>query len=597
MLRRLTLRRVVPAVVILALAAVAGVIACRAPTPSTEPTTTPTETELAPTAGLPWFVDATAAARIDFNHFDSTTPLFTILETMGSGVAWIDYDGDGWPDLFCVQSGPLRPATHTGPLPTHKMYRNNRDGTFTDVTEKVGLNKSGYGMGVAVGDYDNDGFDDLVVTYFGSISLFRNVADAAAPGGRRFEDVTAASKLNNPHWGTSCAWGDLHGNGRLDLYVCNYVVVDLDNYTPCENAALKQYYICSPQIFPHITHSLFRNNGDGTFTDVSKESGIASAAPGGGLAVALVDLDGDGKTDIYAVNDLGQAYVFQNLGGGKFTDRGLLSGAGLDMNGRFMAGMGIAVGDYDGTGRPSLMVSNYQDEPTMVFRNSGKMAFQEWSHPSGIGPATRKRLGFGIEQLDADLDGNLDIAAANGHVYRNAQAIYGYPQGQEAQLFVGDGQCRFKDVSDKAGSYFREKLVGRGLATCDYNNDGLPDMAFSHNAGPLKLLRNATQTANKWVRLDLVGNGKTSNRNAVGARVEVEAGGRTLVRFVHGGGSYLSASDRRLSVGVGPAGVVTQVTVVWPDGQREVFRDLAVGRGWRLTQGKPAEPAVPAPPG
>ena len=594
MSRRLPLRRMVFALVALAVAA--AVYACRAPAPTTEPGTAPGAPELAPTAGSPWFVDATAAARIDFTHFDSTTPLHTILETMGSGVAWIDYDGDGWPDLFCVQSGPLRPAAHTGPLPTHKLYRNNRDGTFTDVTEKVGLNKTGYGMGVAVGDYDNDGFDDLVVTYFGSISLFRNVADPAAPGGRRFEDATAKAKLHNPHWGTSCAWGDLHGNGRLDLYVCNYVVVDLDKYTPCVNAALQQNYICPPTTFPHTTHSLFRNNGDGTFTDVSKESGVASAVPGGGLAVALVDLDGDGKIDIYAVNDLGQAYLFKNLGGGKFADGGLLSGAGLDMNGRFMAGMGIAVGDYDGTGRPSLVVSNYQDEPTMVFRNQGKMAFKEWSHASGIGPATRKRLGFGIDQLDADLDGNLDIAAANGHVYRNAQAIYGYPQGQEAQLFLGDGQCRFRDVSDTAGSYFREKLIGRGLAVADYNNDGLPDLAFSHNSGPLKLLRNATPTANRWVRLDLVGNGTTSNRNAVGARVEVEAGGRTLVRFVHGGGTYLSASDRRIVVGLGTADAVPRVTVVWPDGQREVFRDLAVGRGWRLTQGKAAE-AAPSPPG
>lgn len=572
-----------------------GLAACGRTAPGTAPTPEKAEPELAPTAGVPWFVDVTEAARVDFTHFDSVTSLHTILETMGNGIGWIDYDGDGWPDLFCVQGGPIRPKDHTGPLPTHKLYRNNRDGTFSDVTDKVGLNKSVYGMGCAVGDYDNDGFDDLVVTHFGGLTLFRNVPDAAAPGGRRFEDATAASQLKNPHWGTSCAWGDIDGDGLLDLYVCNYVVVDLDNYKPCENLNLKQFFICAPTVFPRVSHALFRNNGNGTFTDVTKASGVGAAVPGGGLAVVMLDLDGDGKTDIYAVNDLGQAHVLKNVGGGKFAEIGLVSGAGADMNGRFMAGMGIAVGDYDGSGHPSLVVSNYQDEPTMVFRNRGKMLFQEWSHASGIGPATVRRLGFGIDQLDADLDGNLDVAAANGHVYRNAQAFYGYPQGQEAQLFVGDGQCRFRDVSDKAGRYFREKLVGRGLAVCDFNNDGLPDLAFSHNSGPVKLLRNATATTNKGVRLELIGNGKSSNRNAVGARLEVEAGGRKLVRFVHGGGSYLSASDRRVVVGLGAAAKIDRATVIWPDGARQDFKDLAADCGWRLVQGRAgAESLTPA---
>ncbi|MBM3979999.1 MAG: CRTAC1 family protein [Planctomycetes bacterium] len=586
------LRRVV--VIACAVCAAALVGACGGPPPAPAPDPpAPAPAELKPTAGYPWFEDATAAAKIDFTHFDSVTDRHTILETMGGGLAWIDYDADGWPDLFCVQSGPLRPAGHKGPLPTHKLYRNNRDGTFTDVTARVGLDKSGYGMGAAVGDYDNDGFDDLAVTYFGGLSIFHNVADPAAPGGRRFADVTAAAKVSNPHWGTSCAWGDLHGTGRLDLYVCNYVVVDLDNYKSCENVAKKEYYICPPTVFPRRAHALFRNNGDGTFTDVTAESGVGAAVPGGGLAVTVVDLDGDGKQDVYAVNDLGQAYVFKNLGGGKFTDVGARSGAGLDMNGRFMAGMGIAVGDFDGSGRPSLVVSNYQDEPTMVFRNTGGFAFQEWSHPSGIGPATRKTLGFGIEQFDADLDGHLDVAAANGHVYRNAQAIYGFPQGQQAQLFLGDGACRFREVSDKAGSYFREKLIGRGLAVADYNNDGRVDLAFGHNSGPTKLLKNATETANTWVRLELVGNGKTSNRNAVGARIEVEAAGRKLVRFVSGGGSYLSASDRRLVIGLGTAPALERLTVVWPDGTREAFRGAAPGRGWRLAQGTGIVTACP----
>jgi hypothetical protein len=558
----------------------------------------PAATEPGPTPGLPWFIDATAAARIDFTHFDSATPLHAIPETMGSGLGWIDYDNDGWPDLFCVQAGPLRPVEYSGPLPTHKLYRNNGDGTFTDVTEQVGLAKSGYGMGCAVGDYDNDGFDDLVVTYLGGIALFRNEPDPAAPGGRRFADVTARANLHDPHWATSCGWGDVDGDGLLDLYVCNYVEIDLNGYVPCVKPETGERYVCPPTVFAAVTHRLFRNNGDGTFADVSGPSGVTAAAPAGGLGVVLLDLDGDGKTDIYVANDMKPAYLFHNLGGVRFAERGWLSGAALTGHGRLMAGMGIGVGDVDGSGRPSLVVTNFQNEGAVLFLNLGGLRFREWSHPCGIGPASVKRLGFGIDLFDPDLDGNLDAAVANGHVVRNAPSVYKAPYEQEAQLFLGDGKGRFREVSDRAGAYFREKRVGRGLAVADYDNDGRPDLAVSHNAGPVKLLRNATETANRWVRLELVGDGKRSNRNAVGARVEVEAGGRTLVRFVHGGGSYLSASDRRLLIGLGSADRADRVTVTWPSGERQEYRGLEAGRGWRLTQGKDQpEPATPRNPG
>jgi len=561
---------------------------------SPPPTSSPSpDTQLGPMPGVPWFEDATTAANVAFTHFDGATAMHYLPEVMGSGVGWIDYDNDGWPDLFCVQGGPLRPHTHPGPLPTHKLYRNNRDGTFTEVTEQVGLNKNGYGMGVAVGDYDNDGFDDLFVTYLDRIALFKNVLDPAAPGRRRFEDVTVAARLANPHWATSCGWGDIDGDGRLDLYVCNYVQIDLDHYRTCVNTDRNQVYVCPPTVFPSESHKLFRNNGDGTFTDITVSSGIAAVPTGAGLGVLLLDLDDDGKIDIYVANDMGPAHLLQNQGGGKFIDRGLLSGASLTVGGRFMAGMGIAAGDIDGSGRPSLFVTNYQNEPTAVFRNQGKMTFMDWNHQSGVGPVTRRSLGFGIVLFDADLDGNLDLAQTNGHVVRNSQVLLNAPFEQEGLLMVGDGKGRFREVSEKAGGYFREKHVGRGLAVSDYNNDGLPDLAFSHNAGPLKLLRNATQTNNRWLRLELIGNGKTSNRNAIGARVEIETGGRKLVRFIHGGGSYLSASDRRLLVGLGTATKADRVLVVWPDGSREAFRDLAANRGWRLTQGKSAE-AVPA---
>ena len=548
-----------------------------------------------PTRGIAWFTDATKASGAAFEHFDSATEKHTILETMGSGIGWIDYDADGWPDLFCVQDGPLPPRSDS--TKTHKLFRNNGDGTFADVTERVGLNHFGYGQGCAVGDYDNDGFDDLVVTYFGRTSLFHNVPDPKAPGGRRFEDVTAASKIANPNWGTSCAWGDFDGDGRLDLYICNYCAVDLDRYPPCENTEKNAFYICPPTIFPKTAHKLYHNNGDGTFTDASVSSGVASAPPGGGLAVLVVDLDGDGKLDIYVANDLGPAYLLHNRGNGTFKERGMLSGAGLDRNGRFMAGMGIAAGDIDGSGRPSLLVTNYQDEPTEVFLNKGKLAFQEWGHPSGVGPATTKTLGFGIDLLDADLDGHLDLAQANGHVYKNSRTILGHQQGQAAQFFMGEGQGRFHEVSEQAGAYFRKAFVGRGLAVADWNNDGRPDLAFANNGGPLKLLRNDTETSNHWLRLELVGDGKASNRNAIGARVEVEAGGRKLTRFVHGGGSYLSASDRRLAIGLGTAANVDAIIVTWPSGVHQSFRNVEVDRGWRLIEGTSRpEPAAPRKP-
>jgi enediyne biosynthesis protein E4 len=543
-----------------------------------------TESTPGPTPGKPWFEDVTDRAGIDFVHCDSATPKHYIPEVMGSGIGWIDFDGDGWPDLFCVQAGPLPGSKAVKVPPTHKLYRNNRDGTFTDVTRRVGLDVAGYGMGVAVGDYDNDGFDDLFVTYLDHVALYHNEPDGS--GGRHFVDVTAKAGLKNPHWGTSCGWGDVDGDGFLDLYVCNYVEIDLENYQTCESKDLHQVYVCPPTVFPTAAHKLFRNNGNGTFTDVSESSGIAAARPGGGLGVALVDLDGDGKIDVYVANDVRPAFVFHNLGGGKFKDLGVPTGAAIMPNGRFMSGMGVAVGDIDGSGRPSILVANFQDEPTMVFLNKGNMLFREWSHPSGLGPATMKTLGFGIELFDADLDGRLDVALANGHVVRNAPAIYKAPYEQSAQLFVGDGTGRFAEVSDQAGPYFREKRVGRGLAVADFDNDGRPDLAVSHNGGPVKLLRNGTETAHRWARFDVVGDGVKSNRNAIGARVEVEAGGRKSTHFVAGGGSYLSASDRRVLVGLGDAERVDRVTVTWPSGRKQEFRDLAANSGWRLTEGK-----------
>ena len=560
------------------------------------PTRTPSHPAAAP-PGVPWFVDITAASGIGFRHFDSSTPQNYILETMGSGLGWIDYNNDGWLDLFCVQAGPVRPAPADGPLPTNKLYRNNGDGTFTDVTEAVGLARAGFGMGCAVGDYDNDGFDDLVVTYWGGVVLYHNEPDGR--GGRRFVDVTAkAGGLHNPHWATSCGWGDIDGDGYLDLYVCNYVEVDLANYPHCEHGTTKKIFSCSPSHFAAASHRLYRNGGDGTFADATEASGIAAASPAPGLGVVLTDLDGDGRIDIYAANDMRPAYLFHNQGGGKFVEKGVFSGCALGSGGENIAGMGVDAGDVDDSGRPSLFATNFHGVPNVLFLNAGRLRFHYGTHRSGLGVPSLDRLGFGTVFCDVDLDGRLDLAVANGHVERNAAEVYGAPYAQKAQLFLGQGPGRFRDGSGEVGAYFQEPRVGRGLAWADFDNDGRPDLAFSHIGGSIALLHNRTETNNGWLRLELVGDGKKSNRNAIGARVEIETTAGKQVRFVNGGGSsYLSASDRRLLVGLGPARRAERVTVRWPSGREQTFTNLDGQRWWRLREGEVLPEVVePKPP-
>ncbi|MFO0968326.1 MAG: CRTAC1 family protein [Gemmataceae bacterium] len=544
--------------------------------PQPEP---PSPVRLSPTAGVPWFVDVTKEAGIQFKHFDGTTDIEYIMDTMGSGVAWIDYDADGWPDLFLMQGGPLRPDKASA-QPTNKLYRNNRDGTFTDVTEQVGLARSGVGFGCAVGDFDNDGYDDLVVTYFKGVYLYHNEPDGK--GGRRFRDITAESGIDNPHWATSAAWADIDGDGLLDLYICNYVIVDIDKYTPCFNRDVKKYFGCPPNSFESTHHKLYKNLGGGKFADVSVAAGITKPRAAPGLAVVIVDLDDDGLPDIYVANDMQPAYLFHNQGGGKFVEKAMRAGCATQPSGRFIAGMGIATGDFDGSGRPSLFVTNFQRFPNMFFLNKGKMNFDEWNNPSGLTSGGTDHLAFGAEAFDADLDGNLDLAIADGHVTRHAKEIFGDTFKQESRLFLGLGKARFKEVTPLAGPYFHEKHVGRGVASADFNNDGKPDLVITHNAERPALLRNDTPTDNHWLRLDLVGDGKKSNRNAIGARVEVEVAGRKLVRFIHGGGGYASASERTLLIGLAGADKADRVTVRWPSGVVQSFGPFAGNAGYRL---------------
>lgn len=547
---------------------------------SSQPEKTP------PTAvkGQPWFVDVTSASGINFRHFDCATPNQFIHETLGSGLAWIDFNNDGWLDLFVVQDGPAAPGAAIDPSLTCKLYRNNGDGNFTDVTTETGLTHAGFGLGCAVGDYDNDGWDDLLVTYQGGMVLYRNEPDSK--GGRHFVDVTKTAKLdNNPHLATSCAWGDVDGDGLLDLYVCNYVEIDFKNYPDCGTSKSGLRKICAPIYFPCTHHKLYRNNGDGTFSDISVASGISAVPPAPGLAVLMNDLDGDGKLDIFVANDLKPSYLFHNQGNGRFVEKAVLAGCGLDVSGSELAGMGIEAGDLDGSGRPSLFVTNFQNRPNMLYLNRGDLRFQDASFASGLAAPSLSRLKFGTVFFDADLDGRLDIAVANGHVQRDNERVSGIPTAQEAQLFKGDGLGHFKDISAQAGPYFNQRSIGRGLAWADYDNDGRPDLVFSHLGERIALLHNETDTANNWLRLELQGDGKRSNRNAIGARVEIEFGGKRHVRFINGGGSYLSASERRILAGLGPAQRAEHVRVTWPSGLKQEFHDLQAGKSYRLQEG------------
>ena len=538
------------------------------------------------TGGL-WFDDATAEAGIGFQHFDSATARHLIHETLGSGIAWIDYDADGWPDLFCVQSAPIegkRPANLTS-----KLYRNRGDGTFEDVSEAAGLSKVGFGMGAAVGDCDNDGFPDLLVTYLGELVLYHN--QPAQNGKRCLVDIAGKAGLKNPHWGTSAGWGDVDGDGDLDLYVCNYCEVDPKKYPVCQEPRTQVAMCCPPSHFPAVSHKLFRNNGNLTFTDVSVESGITAPPPAPGLAVVLVDLDLDGKLDIYVANDMKPAYLFHNQGAGRFVEKALVSGCALGLDGSLVAGMGIAIGDVDGTGLPSVFVTNFEKKPNILFLNRGKLDFRESSMRSGLGGPSIPFLKFGTEFLDADLDGNLDAVVANGHIHRAARKFTDNDYPQKAQIFRGLGSAKFVDVSARSGAYFSTPKVGRGIAMADYNRDGLPDLAFSNVGDGVKLLRNTTRTPNAGISLDLIPQGSSAPCNAVGARVVAKTGESKKTACVVGGGSYLSGSEQRIMLGLGSASQLDALQVIWPSGRRQDLSgtSLKTGAAFRIREGSPAE--------
>jgi hypothetical protein len=525
----------------------------------------------------PAFSDDAEAVGLRFRFDNGATPSRQLPETMSGGVGLLDYDGDGWLDVYLVQGGPFPPdpRAHRG---GDRLFRNRGDGRFEDATSASGIAslEQGYGHGVAVGDYDNDGHPDLFVTRWRAYALYRNRGDGT------FSDVTDEVGLGGDRdWPTSAAFADLDGDGDLDLYVCHYLEWDADHPDPCWDEEKKVYRYCAPHRFRHGPDHLFRNDG-GRFADVTREAGI-SDWHGQGLGVVANDLDGDGKLDLFVANDQSANYLFLNRGGMKFEEVGEISGAAANASGAYRAGMGVACGDLDGDGRPDLAVTNFYNESTTFYKNLGDGIFADQSTSIGLTIPSRYRLGFGNVFLDADNDGRLDLATANGHVDDYGPEV---PYAMPAQLFLGGDAGRLTDVSDRAGPPWQVSRVGRGLARGDLDNDGRVDLLLVAHDGPLAYFHNRTDGGHfLTLRLE----GRASNRDAVGTRVTVVAGGRRQVAWRFGGGSYQSASDPRLHFGLGDAGRVESVEVAWPSGRVDRLGPVTADAGYLVEEGS-AEP-------
>lgn len=520
------------------------------------------------------FVEVTKEAGITFLHFNGATGKRYMPETMGAGVAVLDYDQDGWMDVFLVNGASLE-----GPSPrsaTPALYRNNGDGTFSEVTRKAGLSIQVYGMGAAVGDYDNDGFPDLYITALGPNRLFRN------NGNGTFSDVTVQSGVGDPGWGAGAVWFDADNDGYLDLFVCNYVRWTVHEDKWCGHApGVKSY--CTPEIYPGSTSRLFHNLGTGRFEDVTERAGLYNPE-GKALGVALWDFDGNGFLDLVVAEDTQPDKLYLNRRQLRFEEVGLRAGLAVSESGLARAGMGIDIADVENNGQAVVAVSNFSYESIGFYRPVRPLLFADYSFQAGIGQPSLLYLGFALLFLDYDLDGWLDLLVVNGHIddlVENYQTRVTYRQSP--LLFRNLGASKFEPVAGAAGEPLRRPYVGRGAAALDYDNDGDADLLFTENGGPAHLLRNEGGNASNWIQVHLVGS--RSNRDAIGAAVKVTSAGLTQRRFRRSGSSYLSESDPRLSFGLGPSKVVERVEVLWPSGNTQVFEKIPAGRRLVIREG------------
>jgi len=516
------------------------------------------------------FVDITARSGVNFRYQASHTSKKYLPETMGAGVALFDYDNDGRLDIFLVNGAPLADPTpkgtilqKTGPLYWNRLYHQKTDGTFEDVTEKAGLQGAGYGMGVAVGDYDNDGFEDLYVTALGGNKLYRN------NGNGIFTDVTDKAGVAGSGWSTSAAWVDLDGDGFLDLVVLRYLEWDFDDIWCGEHKEGYRAY-CHPDWFKPVSPLVYHNNGDGTFMEAAGKLGLAR--PGKALGLAIGDYDRDGHMDLFVANDSMVEFLYHNKGNGMFEEVGLPSEVAVDIDGRTYAGMGVDFADYNNDGWPDIVVTDLANQRYALYQNNGDGSFTYMSTISGISKMTQAHSGWGVRFLDYDNDGWKDLLIAQGHDLDTVELTSPNLRYREPMLLARNTGVGFLDVSAESGAVFQKAWVARGLAIGDLDNDGRVDAVVSTNDGPTYLLHNETLTENHWILLKLVGH--QSNRDGIGAEVKATTMSGTQFAIVTATSSYLSASDKRVHFGLGKDNVVQQIQVRWPSGVVQTLKDI-----------------------
>ncbi len=519
------------------------------------------------------FIDVTDPAGITFEHTDGRSGLRLFNEFLGSGGGFFDYDGDGDLDIYLV-NGAMQTDNPTDQAQPNTLYRNNGDGTFTDVTEEAGVGSTAYGTGATVADYDNDGDLDLYVTNFGEDQLYQNNGDGT------FTDVTAHAGVGNPNWGTSCAFADVDNDGHLDLYVANYATYAPQNDIRCEERGVHVY--CGPHAYPAVHDTFYKNNRDGTFTDMSKLYRSSDLQPQHGLGVTFGDYDNDGDADLYVANDQDPNFLFQNNGNGNFLEVALISGVCYNDMGKEEAGMGTDFGDYNNDGRLDLTVSNYQTETNTVYHNHDGTFFTDNTITSGIAEVTHGYLGWGIRFFDYDNDGHQDIFVANGHLMDNITALekhVSYPQRN--LLFRNAGDGTFVNVTSETDGLDLKK-VSRGAAIGDYDNDGDLDILVTNCNQRPDLLQNVVGNQNNWIQIQVVG--QKSNRSGIGARIKVVTGTHVQYREVQSGGSYLSFHDLRAHFGVGKAEQIELLEIRWTNGHIDRETHLPVNRRFIATE-------------